>query len=162
MSGGEGVVNSKPDKTLVWHKSRLSDAENCIEIAAAGSEVLIRSSTDPRNTAFSVPMREWLAFLQGVRHGEFDLAKSETDSSPVTQMEIDIYLGTDGESVASSVFAAIDALARTLGVDDIVLTEIRRGSIIRRSKALDSSSTTGCRRSTASSVARAPYRTVAN
>lgn len=129
------AVADRSDRDPVWRKSTGSDAGACIEVATLDRQVFIRYGADPRNTAFAVSAQEWAAFLEGVRAGEFDLIDSETDSSVAGQMEIDIYLDTDEESVASSVFIAIDALAKALGVEDIALTEIRRGSFIRRSKA---------------------------
>jgi hypothetical protein len=51
------------------------------------------------------------------------------------EMTIDVYLDIDDERVASAVFAAVDELARIVGVDDIASGELQRGSFFRRSKA---------------------------
>lgn len=75
------------------------------------------------------------AFPQGARVAKFLRGEAEADSTAVGQMEIDIYLDTDEESVASSVFMAVDELAKAVAVDDTVLMEFRRGSFIKRSKA---------------------------
>ena len=81
------------------------------------------------------PKPELAAFLRGVPEGESDLGELVAGSAAVGQMGIDIYLDTDEESVASSVFIAIDELAKAVGVEDTVLMEFRRGSFIKRSKA---------------------------
>jgi Domain of unknown function (DUF397) len=58
---------------LEWRKSRMSGTSNCVEVAFAGSTVLLRHSKDPAGPVLALGRDEWTAFLAGVRHGEFDL-----------------------------------------------------------------------------------------
>jgi hypothetical protein len=60
-------------RPLVWRKSMLSEAGNCVEVAFRGESVLIRHSQDPSGPTLSFTHTEWLAFLAGARGGEFDL-----------------------------------------------------------------------------------------
>jgi hypothetical protein len=58
---------------LVWRKSRMSGTSNCVEVAFAGSTILLRNSKDPSGPVLALSRDEWTAFLDGVRRGEFDL-----------------------------------------------------------------------------------------
>lgn len=58
---------------LVWRKSRMSTTSDCVEVAFAGSTILLRHSKDPAGPVLAFTAREWTAFLAGVRNGEFDL-----------------------------------------------------------------------------------------
>ncbi len=59
--------------SLTWRKSKASDAGNCVEVALGGESVLIRHSRNPSGLVLSFSRSEWIAFLRGVRGGEFDL-----------------------------------------------------------------------------------------
>jgi Domain of unknown function (DUF397) len=66
-------VTDSEASSLVWRKSKLSDAGNCVEVAFRGESVLIRHSQDPSGPVLSFSHPEWCAFLAGARDGEFDL-----------------------------------------------------------------------------------------
>ena len=57
-----------------WFKSSFSGVSgNCVEIAVLADGVAVRDSKDPAGPALRFTPMEWLAFLAGVRAGEFDL-----------------------------------------------------------------------------------------
>ena len=58
--------------SLVWRKSRASEAGNCVEVAFSGKLVLIRHSKSPSGPMLSFSPPEWIAFLKGARGGEFE------------------------------------------------------------------------------------------
>jgi Domain of unknown function (DUF397) len=62
--------------SLVWRKSRASEAGNCVEVAFDSESVLIRHSKSPSGPMLSFSHPEWIAFLRGARGGEFDLPET--------------------------------------------------------------------------------------
>jgi hypothetical protein len=56
-----------------WRKSSLSGASgNCVEVAALDTgEFAVRNSRHPAGPALVFTRAEWIAFLNGVEHGEF-------------------------------------------------------------------------------------------
>ena len=62
--------------SLVWRKSRASEAGNCVEVAFDSESVLIRHSQSPSGPMLSFSHPEWIAFLRGARGGEFDLPET--------------------------------------------------------------------------------------
>jgi Domain of unknown function (DUF397) len=65
-----GQLDSTPRRAS-WRKSSFCAGGECVEVAELAGMVLVRNSTDPRYTVRYTP-QEWLAFLQGVKVGEFD------------------------------------------------------------------------------------------
>jgi len=63
---------------LVWRKATASHTNGCVEVAftSDGEHVLVRNSRLPSHLHLTFTRREFSAFVQGVRDGEFD---SETD-----------------------------------------------------------------------------------
>jgi hypothetical protein len=59
--------------TAVWRKSTLSGANGCVEVAFVDDKVALRDSKNPAGLVLVFSQREWLAFMGGVRAGEFDL-----------------------------------------------------------------------------------------
>ena len=57
-----------------WLKSSISYANgNCVEVASLpGGEIGVRNSRDSAGPVLKFTSEEWLAFLIGVRNGEFD------------------------------------------------------------------------------------------
>jgi len=57
-----------------WVKSSLSFSNgNCVEVASMpDGQVGVRHSKDPGGPVLRFTPGEWLAFLAGVHHGEFD------------------------------------------------------------------------------------------
>lgn len=68
----KGNKMSGEDK-VVFRKSRHSSDGHCVEIGSLDGYVLVRDSKDERGPVLTFSHVEWLAFLAGVRDGEFDL-----------------------------------------------------------------------------------------
>jgi len=67
------VADSERAET-VWRKSLASGTGgDCVEVAFTGESVLLRNSREPQGPLLSFSHSEWIAFLAGVRDGEFDL-----------------------------------------------------------------------------------------
>jgi hypothetical protein len=56
----------------VWVKSSLCANGDCVEVALIGEQVLVRESKNPSSPVLRFELNEWMAFLSGVRRGEFD------------------------------------------------------------------------------------------
>jgi hypothetical protein len=54
-----------------WRRAGRCSANGCLEVAHDGDGIAIRDSHRPDHVLV-VPAAEFLAFLQGVRDGEFD------------------------------------------------------------------------------------------
>lgn len=65
------VSNEQADS--VWRKSAASASSDCVEVAFSGDSVLVRHSSDPDGLSIAFTRSQWSAFLEGVRHGTFDL-----------------------------------------------------------------------------------------
>jgi hypothetical protein len=62
---------------VTWRKSSYSASNggNCVEVARfPASAVAVRDSKNPDGGKLVFPADEWSAFVQGIKHGEFDLA----------------------------------------------------------------------------------------
>ncbi|XVQ88448.1 DUF397 domain-containing protein [Microbispora siamensis] len=62
-------------QTAVWRKSTWSgsDGGNCVEVAdLSQGRRGVRDSKNPTGPALIFTAGEWDAFIQGVKHGEFD------------------------------------------------------------------------------------------
>lgn len=59
---------------LRWRKSGASGADGCVEVAMRDdlAQVHVRDSKVPDGAVLTFTAREWDAFLEGVRNGEFD------------------------------------------------------------------------------------------
>jgi hypothetical protein len=60
---------------LRWRKSSYSgNGGNCVEVGQSGDGViLVRDSKDREGSKLAVGEQAWSAFVQGIKHGEFDL-----------------------------------------------------------------------------------------
>jgi Domain of unknown function (DUF397). len=67
---------------LTWIKSRRCESHACVEVAATADSILVRNSTDPDGPTLRFTPAEWIAFLGGVRDGDFDFGLVEHDKSP--------------------------------------------------------------------------------
>ena len=56
----------------VWRKSSASETGGCVEVALMEQSVVVRDSKDPSGPMLTFSLPEWVAFLAGVRNGEFD------------------------------------------------------------------------------------------
>jgi uncharacterized protein DUF397 len=59
----------------VWRKSTHSPSRDgdCVEVAFMGNAILVRDSTRPDGHVLVFTPREWDAFVDGAKDGEFDL-----------------------------------------------------------------------------------------
>jgi hypothetical protein len=55
-----------------WWKSTRSGTGNCVEVANAGGNLLVRNSKHPDGPILAFTKAEWRAFLAGAKDGEFD------------------------------------------------------------------------------------------
>jgi Domain of unknown function (DUF397) len=58
-----------------WRKSSYSgNGGDCVEVRQSGDGViLVRDSKDREGSKLAVGEQAWSAFVQGIKHGEFDL-----------------------------------------------------------------------------------------
>jgi len=56
---------------LVWHRVSC-DGGACVEVAATGNAVLVRSSVNQGALPVTLSRGEWETFLAGVKQGAFD------------------------------------------------------------------------------------------
>jgi hypothetical protein len=69
-------VGESQASRIDWRKSSLSgnDQPSCVEVAfVVDDAVLVRDSKDPDGAVLTFTRGEWVAFLGGVRNGEFEL-----------------------------------------------------------------------------------------
>jgi hypothetical protein len=60
---------------LRWRKSSYSgNGGDCVEVGHVGDGmILVRDSKDREGSKLAVGEQAWSAFVQGIKHGEFDL-----------------------------------------------------------------------------------------
>lgn len=63
---------STPGSELTWVKSGRCESHACVEVAAAADSIFVRNSTDPEGPTLRFTKAEWVAFVGGVRDGDFD------------------------------------------------------------------------------------------
>lgn len=56
----------------VWRTSTRSQDTNCVEVAYAGGEVLVRDTKNRDGAILSVAPQDWLDFISAIKDGEFD------------------------------------------------------------------------------------------
>ncbi|MFO7192069.1 DUF397 domain-containing protein [Thermocrispum sp.] len=70
-AGGSGRMEQQ---SLRWRKSTKSNTHGaCVEVAFEGDRVYVRDSKDRQGPVLRFTQKEWDAFLDGARKGEFDL-----------------------------------------------------------------------------------------
>ncbi|MEV7629389.1 DUF397 domain-containing protein [Actinoplanes sp. NPDC089786] len=70
------MVAVKPNLDgAIWRKSSRSGSEgNCVEVATNLPDlVAVRDTKDRNSGTLTFSLDEWVAFIDGIRHGEFDL-----------------------------------------------------------------------------------------
>jgi hypothetical protein len=55
-----------------WRTSTLCDLNGCVEVALLDGQVAVRDAKDRAGPVLVFSVREWEAFVGGVRGGEFD------------------------------------------------------------------------------------------
>ncbi len=63
---------------LSWRKSSASATGDCVEVARSDQSVYVRDSKQRLPHVLEFSASEWLAFVAGVRAGEFDLDALKT------------------------------------------------------------------------------------
>jgi hypothetical protein len=66
-----GTVGDESADQPTWLSGKACDAGTCVEVAALGETVMIRSSVAPES-ALTITRAEWQAFLSGAKEGLFD------------------------------------------------------------------------------------------
>jgi len=56
-----------------WHKASASNTGGCVEVKQLADAVYVRDSKDRNGPMLRYTTTEWAAFLDGAKHGEFDL-----------------------------------------------------------------------------------------
>jgi hypothetical protein len=56
-----------------WRKSSLSNSNGCVETAVVDQQIAVRDSKDHGGPVLLFTRTEWIAFVGGVRNGEFDV-----------------------------------------------------------------------------------------
>jgi hypothetical protein len=64
-------MRDESEAEATWHAGRPCQVEGCVEIAAWGGKVIIRSSLAVDLT-LTITRAEWQAFLDGAKEGLFD------------------------------------------------------------------------------------------
>jgi hypothetical protein len=65
---------SQNDRNQVdWRKSARCDSASCVEVGITDEAVLIRDGKRPEGSILEFSPAEWVAFVEGVRAGEFNL-----------------------------------------------------------------------------------------
>jgi hypothetical protein len=64
-------------RSLNWRKARRSQGNgDCVEVAAANQEILVRDSKNPDGIVLGYPVGTWRSFLSSARRGAYDLPSS--------------------------------------------------------------------------------------
>ena len=60
----------------VWRKARRSMSNgDCVEVAPAGSKILVRDSKNPDGVTLEYPTDMWRSFLSSAKQGDFDVLR---------------------------------------------------------------------------------------
>jgi hypothetical protein len=65
------TVGESVEDGLIWSTSSHCADSACVEVAWSGGEVLVRDSKDRSGPVLRFTRSEWVAFVGGVREGEF-------------------------------------------------------------------------------------------
>ena len=66
----------KFDSDLMFRRSSAclpNPSPSCVEVSTGGGEIVVRDSKDPSGGTLVFTKDEWLAFVAGVKKGEFDV-----------------------------------------------------------------------------------------
>ena len=59
-------------ETPQWQKSSYCGTAACVEVAQTSDAVLVRDSKNPQIAPLAFTADEWVAFVRGVKAGEFN------------------------------------------------------------------------------------------
>jgi len=68
---GDEVADGS-NSNLVWYRGRACESGACVEVAAVGDAVVVRSSADSVSPPLRLSRDEWREFLGGAKDGDFD------------------------------------------------------------------------------------------
>lgn len=71
MTSSGSVRGSRPD-AVAWRRAGACAESSCVEVAGLGGEIGVRDSKRPDVAPLVFSRAEWLAFVDGVRRGDFD------------------------------------------------------------------------------------------
>jgi hypothetical protein len=54
-----------------WHRAKSCANGTCVEVAKIGDHYLVRDSKAPDRGALEFTAEEWVAFVRGVKEGDF-------------------------------------------------------------------------------------------
>jgi predicted secreted Zn-dependent protease len=57
---------------ITWKVAQKCNEGGCIRVASQSDQILIGDSKNPSGLVLSYTRDEWNAFVEGVRHGDFD------------------------------------------------------------------------------------------
>ena len=57
---------------LSWRVAQQCNAGSCVQVAATGDMIVIGDSKSPEGPILAYSHSEWIAFVEGVRQGDFD------------------------------------------------------------------------------------------
>ena len=58
--------------SLAWRVARDCDAGNCVRVAPRADMIVIGDTKNPDGPVLSYSRAEWVAFVDGIRAGDFD------------------------------------------------------------------------------------------
>jgi Domain of unknown function (DUF397) len=58
---------------LRWRRSPRCESGACVEVAQLGDQTLVRDSKDPEGPILRFGNVEWVAFVEGIQAGEFEV-----------------------------------------------------------------------------------------
>lgn len=67
-----GAMADGSGEKLVWYQDKRCESGACVEVAAVGDSVMVRSSANQEGTPVTLSRDEWREFLAGVKAGTFD------------------------------------------------------------------------------------------
>ena len=63
---------TRDHKSLTWRTALSCDGGACVQVAADGGVILIRSSRKPSGPLLEYTPEEWHEFVSGIKKGDFD------------------------------------------------------------------------------------------
>jgi len=114
----------KSPSGISWRKSSASASGGAVEVAVTSNSVLLRNSRDPVGSILEFSRAEWMAFLVGVRAGEFaenDLENGELSTGRANPTaddgEIIITIYLSDESAHEQVETAVEEWLNDSGIE---------------------------------------------
>jgi hypothetical protein len=69
------------ESTTTWVKSRRCESSSCVEVAFTDDVILVRSSAESQSPVLRFTAAEWVAFVGGVRDGDFDFGLASSPAN---------------------------------------------------------------------------------